>query len=605
MKIINQKLKRKLFLVAIVGILCFNFLVLSNTLNQQSTNSSINSLNSKEGNADGTPRTSASTSYSLSPVDNTDFSTGINPWSNQTTGDSTDLIPNYSGESANIIVNGSAITKKIDEPLRNSVLWTKTKNPEFPTYPDNANVDGDGFHVDHTWDENVNQTRNTPSVWWKQDITMDVDMTDYNITSISLEVDFNATVDVERLYRAGDMNTDYEGAIDRPGDAYQDSMNVGDFAKFYVLIQDVEGNYQPTIVALNSTADSNLGRDAGSISFITGPLTSYLPSVISNAMISAFLVNPYKFSIILGIDIYCEDNESGVDVDDWDDLIFKTFNLTFTYEKYINYQTSLSWNHVSDMINHTSVAYYSHTVIDSARLNYKYAINNTWSPDSFNSEIEFKVDGITQTEYPNIKLRSYNYTIEQGGFLEARSGGYDVTDYIPVEKDILLTIKVTMLDKFDLGYDINISIDDVYFVISYTVYTNPPAPAAAGDDDDDDGKDTTTIIEEPWFNMFIAIAAISGGICLAGYLVYYVKVLKYPKPVRKVRKFRKTLKRKSQPDTPIFGREAAFKAQYKVKTDFFTKYKGKGSEKVLAKGKKLPEKISSEKINRLIGKTEK
>ena len=35
-------------------------------------------------------------------------------------------------------------------------------------------------------------------------------------------------------------------------------------------------------------------------------------------------------------DIYCEDNEVGADVDRWNSLIIRSFNLTFTYEKKIN-----------------------------------------------------------------------------------------------------------------------------------------------------------------------------------------------------------------------------------------------------------------------------
>jgi hypothetical protein len=88
------------------------------------------------------------------------------------------------------------------------------------------------------------------------------------------------------------------------------------------------------------------------------------------------------------------------------------------------------------------------------------------------------------------------------------------------------------------------------------VFYNPPSPAA----DDDDGK--TKTIQEPWLNLLIAIAAIAGAICLGGYLVYYIRVLKYPKPVRKIRKYRRTLKRKHQPDLEILGREQAFKELY-------------------------------------------
>ena len=179
------------------------------------------------------------------------------------------------------------------------------------------------------------------------------------------------------------------------------------------------------------------------------------------------------------------------------------------------------------------------------------------------------------------KLRSYNYTELGGNFTEVKSGGYDVTDYIPIEKNISLTIQVLMLDEFNLDRVINISIDDVYFVISYTVFYNPPPPAA----DDDDDKTKTTFIEEPWFNVLIAIAAIVGAICLGGYLVAYQLYLKYPKPVRKVRKYRRTLKRKKMPSVEITSREKAFNLIYR---EF--------SATTLLKGKPIEKKPIADKI---------
>jgi len=52
------------------------------------------------------------------------------------------------------------------------------------------------------------------------------------------------------------------------------------------------------------------------------------------------------------------------------------------------------------------------------------------------------------------------------------------------------------------------------------------------------------------------------SVSLAGYLIAYQRILKYPKPVRKVRKYRRTLKKKNAPSVDITGRDKAFKSVY-------------------------------------------
>ena len=60
--------------------------------------------------------------------------------------------------------------------------------------------------------------------------------------------------------------------------------------------------------------------------------------------------------------------------------------------------------------------------------------------------------------------------------------------------------------------------------------------------------------------LFIIAAVVS--VSLAGYLIAYQRILKYPKPVRKVRKYRRTLRKKNAPSVDIIGREKAFKSIY-------------------------------------------
>ncbi|MFX1441770.1 MAG: hypothetical protein ACFFHV_00010 [Promethearchaeota archaeon] len=63
----------------------------------------------------------------------------------------------------------------------------------------------------------------------------------------------------------------------------------------------------------------------------------------------------------------------------------------------------------------------------------------------------------------------------------------------------------------------------------------------------------------------LLVIAIITGAAFASYIVYYQKVLKYPRPVRKVRKYRKTLKKRKPPykGKNITDREKGFKDLYK------------------------------------------
>lgn len=95
-------------------------------------------------------------------------------------------------------------------------------------------------------------------------------------------------------------------------------------------------------------------------------------------------------------------------------------------------------------------------------------------------------------------------------------------------------------------------------------------------------KITLTVIRPPEDLLFVMIALIStivAGVSLLGYLILYMRVLKYPKPVRKVRKYKRTLKSKNIPRTLIEPREKAIKSAYETQTSDSKRYlKGKPSE---------------------------
>ncbi|MFX1258427.1 MAG: hypothetical protein ACFFAN_11245, partial [Promethearchaeota archaeon] len=287
-------------------------------------------------------------------------------------------------------------------------------------------------------------------------------------------------------------------------------------------------------------------------------LIEYLTSVLRT--------NNRNFTITLGIRIWCEDNndQGEFDRDYWFDLWVKSCNLTVTYVRKIDQLTSVTWEQVGDEISGKNIE------ITDAELNFDYKVNNVWPSASPNSEIRILISDNEHTE--TIKLSEAETSFE-----EASDDGFDVTDLISKNEDISVKIQVFLADEFGLAEDITVSIDDVSLVISYDVL-NPPA-------------------ESILFQILLIIASVAAG-SIASYLIYYQRVLKYPKPVRKVRKYRRTLKKRRTPDVSITSRERAFKALYSAELSKTTGlFKAKVPEKIRPKDKivKKPLGISTDK----------
>jgi hypothetical protein len=160
-----------------------------------------------------------------------------------------------------------------------------------------------------------------------------VDTSDYVIKSASLEVIFNASVDPN---------------IDTPNDNYtgendEDLYAIGDFATFYVLISDLDNDQSYTIAYNRTKYLGQYGNGLPSIlSIPDGPMHVYSQDDIITALNSVLDkdLDHSNFTITLGIDIYSEDNDNSGDHDDWDSLMIKTCNFTFTYEKKIDQSTT-------------------------------------------------------------------------------------------------------------------------------------------------------------------------------------------------------------------------------------------------------------------------
>lgn len=481
-------------------------------------------------------------------LDNSNFDDQTS-WIDIEEGDPSDVDAFISQGYGNYLIIGDSGAKRIDEPLNNGD-WTDFNNPKFPISPDTNGSDSRGLFVTHEWDEGVDQTRNTPSIHWKSNVSMPVNMSDYIITSAFLEVIFNATVTA----KGSNPLQPHINGIERPGD-YTEGFNppadtqfgIGDFATFYVLISDVENNnvFQ---VALNQTTD--LGQDSPEVNNYTDTPLEVIPEEVLITYLSSILENDnFNFTITLGIDIYCEDNEYNVDIDTWNSLIIRSFNLTFTYKKKINQFSSISWQQTGEDISGENIQ------ITNARLNFEYKINQTWPLiSSPNSDIRVLINNKQYVE--TIKLSRAT-----DSFQEAYPGNIDVTSLISKDINISLTIQVYLADEFGLSEDILISIDNVFFEISYI-------------------EIISDIFSEPVIFRMLVIVASLISLTIGGYLFAYQRVLKYPKPVRKVRKYRRTL-RKNNPSVEIIGQKRAFANEYKRELHATSSLlRGKPSEKI-------------------------
>ena len=441
-------------------------------------------------------------------LNNTDFDYPVS-WNSIKEGDESDTDAYIGQGYGNYIVKGDSEEFRIDDPL-NDLDWIEFNNPLYPIFPDAYDVNSSGCSIFHSWNEWDDQTLNTPSVHWKRNITLPVNMSDYIITSASLEAVFNAAVTA----------TPHINGIDCDGDPTP-QYGIGDSAEFYVLISDLDNN---NVYPIANNETSDLGQDSPLISSYPNTLMDIVPEEILITYLTSVLENDnFHFTITLGIDLYCEDNEPGGDIDIWNSVNIVSLNLTFT---------SISWEQAGEQISGENVQ------ITNAQLNFEYMINQTWPYiPSPNAEIRVLINDKQYIEAA-IKLTRATSSPQ-----DAYSNRIDVTSLISKDIDIKLTIQIFLADEFGLEEDIKISIDNVFFEISYI-------------------EITSDILSEPEIIRILLIIASIAGLCIGGYLVAYQRVLKYPKPVRKVRKYRKTLTRKADPSKVILDRKTAFKKEY-------------------------------------------
>jgi len=478
-------------------------------------------------------------------LQNPTFEDPIEPiWFSTRNGDITDTDTSTSPGFVNYEILGGygAYSNVTDTPLASD--WKEFNNSYFILPDGTHEINQNGCEASHEYQESFDQSRNRPSVHWRRNITMPVDMSDYIITSASISAIVNGSADTN-LETPTD-NLEFDGAVN--------FSTYYDYARFYIKLSNLDyiNLYE---VAYFQTVDLGIGDQDRQTTGVIDRLNDTLMTVIDNPILIFYLTkaleaNPYKFGISLGIDIYCEDNYNDLDRDTFYSLLIKSVNLNFSYEKKIDQLSTVSWNQQAPGINGSNVK------ITESNLKFNYKVSELWSTNlSSNSEIRILINDKQHSE--TIKL-----TTADTAFQEAKSGGFNLIDITFPYEILNINLQLFLADEFGLANIYTFSIDDVYLEISYTETIIPP------------GGNPEPLI----FRILLAVAIIA-GVCIGGYFIAYYKVLRYPKAVRKVRKYRSTLNSPQNPSTEITSRKGSFKDTYGKELNKTTKHlKGQPTE---------------------------
>ncbi len=380
-------------------------------------------------------------------IKNPNFESPIEPtwfWKNGSLGDNSDMDGNTTTGQANIRVLGDSKTFTVVSGIINSSTstgWKRFRNGGYQ-FPNTDEIRSYGAFVYHEWADDANQA---PSVHWKTNVSVPIDMSDYVITSASLEVIVNATV---------------SSNVDTPNDdGSWTNYAIGDSVTFYIQISDLGYNAPIYTVASNKT--KYLGQQNATqptiLTIDNNPLEIVNEIDLITALNSAFDKDPQhsNFTITAGIDIYSEDNLPGTDTDTFDELIIKNITLTFTAKKKIDQYTKVSWNQVGNKLDGGSFQ------IINASFNFKYKVSKAWLSSAPLSEIKFYINNKSHPQ-GTFKLSS-----APTSFQYAKLGGFDITNLISTDVNISTSIEVFLKDSFELNETLIISIANVTLNISY------------------------------------------------------------------------------------------------------------------------------------------
>ena len=279
-------------------------LVLTSMIIPLSLFSNFNSLNTSLNEVGDLPNSPIFTSdnitfYSVQWLQNPTLTSPITPpWYAAFGGDSTDIDAMDGNNQANVTVTGEEGTKIIFENQPNDTEWISTNNPAVPLRPDSDAANATHrWWASHYWTEQDNVGNSYVSVQWRKNFTMEVNMSDYEIISASINSTVNGTV------QAGITQG---GGIEVNGDTVN-HYGLNDSARFYVRIANLAGTKEFEI-AYYKTSTLGAGDAAGDDYMYDTLMDSISEEIIIAYLISVLEDDGQNFTVILGIDIYCDEN---------------------------------------------------------------------------------------------------------------------------------------------------------------------------------------------------------------------------------------------------------------------------------------------------------
>jgi hypothetical protein len=438
-------------------------------------------------------------------IENSDFSMAEEHWLSVVNGDNRDAVVTFHSDQGNFEIFGekNSFSLIADPPL--SIDWNETDNPDFPNRPDVYGINDKGCFVSHHFEDQ--SAIQNPSVHWDRNVSLPINMSDYVITSASFQAIVNATVD-ENLDRLEDYLTGDLARVDP--DYIVDTYGVGDYIRFYVLISDLEKNtiheiayFQTEEIGIYNPPGKDYLYDTYMIEVPEEILIFYLSSVLSTDFCN--------FTISLGIRLQIEDNVLiAYDADTFDEAIIKFVNLTFTYEKRIDRYTSVELKQIGSALNGSNIQ------INDALLTFKFKIDELWE-ETLSPYSELKVF-INNYEIKTVRLSKMNST-----FHDLTIGTSIIDTYILRNVNISISIQLFLAENFLLDRKITVSVDDVSFIISYTVFT--------------EGSSLNYLILVLILILF-AIIAILGSLSLRSYILVPRKLKKKNALLSRTQKFK-------------------------------------------------------------------
>ncbi len=398
-----------------------------------------------------------------------DLSSGASPWKSSMSGDLTDLNAKIENAQSNSTIIGDTQAITIVANFSQPGEWIAMQNPNFPAYPewgagiDSFGNDSFGLWSNHSWSASSGGLLQAPSINWGRNMSLNFSIADYEITSVNVSAVVNASV-----IAIGNQ----DGLEISSGEASSpDRFIVGDYARFYVRVADLQRNNVHEM-AYNRTSpdlgkddpETTLQGDTNMTSVNEDLLKVYLTSALSNDF--------RNFTIILGLDYWCEINRPS-DGDIWNMMRIKSFSLNFTFQKKISYNSYIAWNQTGYQINTTEYKGSGESVdvnILNATLNFNYRLTQAWPITSPNSEIRVYINNYLHSE--TIKLSNgtiWSQLIKNGT-------GFDVASLVSLNQNVTIRIQILMLDDFLMVQNCSLLIDNVNLTVFFEATVTTPVP---------------------------------------------------------------------------------------------------------------------------------